>query len=263
MNRVNLSEQSMPAPRVAVVVSDRTYRNIANDERKAYLLETPDSLVVPYSADPVAQAKRVVAVREQLIDRDLMATDQLLVRNPYDPTSYEYADDALETFVKAKYYHLASIAAHLGASSIKFLKVEIEQDKSDTAGDLKANVKVTKADAKFARTIKNRLEGRFEAATDLAGKPVDVEAARAFMLERRLANDPDVLGLIDLCAAGNPVRTHRVKMNGLRESTRSLKAGLELTTNLGMKLGGGGLFTRAVESISSIEVTTEIVWLKN
>ncbi len=253
----------MPAPRVAVVVSDRTYRNIANDERMAYLLETPDSLVVPYSAAPVAQAERVVAVREQLIDRDLMATDQLLVRNPYDPTSYEYADDALETFVKAKYYHLASIAAHLGASSIKFLKVEIQQDKSDAAGDLKANVKVAKADAKFARTIKNRLEGRFDAATDLAGKPVDVEAARAFMLERRLANDPDVLGLIDLCAVGNPVRTHRVKMDGLRESTRSLKAGLELTTNLGIKLGDGGLFTRAVESISSIEVTTEIVWLKN
>lgn len=142
------------------------------------------------------------------------------------------------------------------------MKVEIEQNKSDVAGDLKANVKVAKADAKLAHSIKNRLEGRFEAATDLAGRPADVEAARAFMLDRRLSTDPDVLGLIDLCAANNPVRTHRVKINGLRESTRNFKAGLELTTSLGMKLGGGGLFTRAAESISSIEVTTEIAWPK-
>lgn len=257
-----MSEQSTPAPRVAIVVTDKTYRHIANDDRRAHLLEAPDSLVVPYSADPVAQVERVVALRAQFIDRDLMVSDQLLVRNPYDVTAYEFADDAIETFVKAKYYHLASIAAHLGASSIKFLKVEIEQEQSDIAGRLKADVKVAKADGDFARSIKNRLEGRFEAATELGGKPVDVEEARKFMMERRLSNDPDVLGLIDLCATGNPVLTHRVKINGLRESTRTFKAGLELTTKLDMKLGGSALFTRAAESISSIEVTTEITWPK-
>lgn len=254
---------STPAPRVAVVVADRTYRAIATDERRAHLLDVPDSLVIPYAAEPVAQVERVLQVRDQLISRDLMATDQLLVRNPYDASAYEFADEAIETFVKAKYYHLASIAAHLGASSIKFLKIEIDQERSDTSGDLKANVKVTRADVKFARSMKNRLEGRFEAATDLAGKQVDIEAARLFMLERHLSRDPDVKGLIDLCASGNPVRKHRVKMNGLRESARSLKAGLDLTTNLGVKLGGGAHFTRAAESISSIEVTTEIGWPTN
>jgi len=258
-----LSEQLTPAPRVAIVVSDRTYRDISNDDRRAYLLDAPDSLVVPYSANPVAQIDRVVAVREQLIARDLMVTDQLLVRNPYDLTAYEFADDAIETFVKAKYYLLATIAAHLGATSIKFVKVEIEQDKSDSADEFKVDVKVVNADAEFARSIKNRLEGRFEATTDLGGKPVDVEAARAFMLERSMSTDPDVRGLIDLCAAGNPLRTHRVKINGLRESTRSFKAGLELTTKLDMKFGGGGLLKRAAESISSIEITTEIAWPKN
>lgn len=257
---MNVSYESIPAPRVAVVVSDSNYRSIANDERRASLLETPDSLVVPYSVDPVAQVERVAAMREQLVARDLMAIDQLLVRNPYDRTSYEYADNALEVFVKAKYYHLASIAAHLGATSIKFLKVEIEQDRSDVAGDLRVRAKVARADAKFASSVKGRLEGRFEAETELAGKRVDVEAARSFMLERNLATDPDVRGLIDLCAVGNRLRMHRVKVNGLRESTRSLQAGLELTTNLSMDIGGGGQFTRAAESISSIEVTTEISW---
>lgn len=257
-----MSEQLSPVPRVAIVVADKTYRDIKNDDRRAPLLEAPDSLVVPYSTDPVFQIERVVAVREQLIARDLMAIDQLLVRNPYDVTAYELADDAIETFVKAKYYHLASIAAHLGASSIKFVKVEIEQEKSNIEGRVKTDVKVVKVDGEFARSIKNRLEGRFEAATELGGKAVDVEKARKFMLERRLSNDPDVLGLIDLCATGNPVRTHRVKINGLRESTQTFKAGLELTTKLDMKLGGSGLFTRAAESISSIEVTTEITWQK-
>lgn len=255
-----MSKLSTLAPRVAVVVADRTYRAIATDEKRAHLLDVPDSLVVPYSAEPVAQVERVHTVRDQLISRDQMATGQLLVRNPYDFTAYAFADEAIETFVKAKYYHLASIAAHLGASSIKFLKIEIDQEKSDSSGDLKANVKVARAAAKFARSMKNRLEGRFEAATDLTGKQMDVEAARAFMMERNLSNDPDVVGLIDLCTTGNSVRTHRVKINGLRESTRNLKAGLDLTTNLGMNLGGGGHFTRAAESISSIEVTTEISW---
>lgn len=258
-----MSEQFTPLPRVAIVVTDKTYRDIKNDDRRADLLEAPDSLVVPYSADPGVQVERVVAVREHLIARDLMAVDQLLVRNPYDVAAYEFADDAIETFVKAKYYHLASIAAHLGASSIKFVKVEIQQEKSDIAGRVKADVKVAKVDGEFARSIKNRLEGRFEAATVLGGKPVDVEEARKFMLERRLSNDPDVLGLIDLCATGNPVRTHRVKVNGLRESTQTFKTGLELTTKLDMKLGGSALFTRAAESISSIEVTTEIAWPKS
>lgn len=261
-NGTNLSEQPAPAPRVAIIVSDRAYRDISNDDHRAHLLEDPDSLVVPYSAAPVAQVERVSYLREHLIARDLMATDQLLVRNPYDIAAYEFADDAIETFVKAKYYHLASIAAYLGASSVKFVKVEIEHEKSDSSGSAKVDVKVAKVDAQFARSVKNRLEGRFEAATDLGGKPVDVEAARAFMIERRLSSDPDVLGLIDLSATGNPVRTHRVKINGLRESTRTFKAGLELTTRLDMKPGGGGLFTRAAESISSIEVTTEIVWPK-
>lgn len=257
-----MAEQLGPLPRVAIVVADKTYRTIANDERRAQLLDDPDSLIVPYSADPVTQIERVTTLRKHLNARDLMATDQLLVRNPYDIAAYAFADDAIETFVKAKYYHLASIAAHLGASSIKFVKVEIEQEKSDIAGKAKADVKIAKVDGEFARSMKNRLEGRFEAETALDGKPVDVEGARAFMLERRLSNDPDVSGLIDLSATGNPVRTHRVKINGLRESTQTFKAGLELTTKLDMKHGGSGLFTRAAESISSIEVTTEIAWPK-
>lgn len=255
-----MSKSTIPDPRAVAVVADRTYRAIESDENRAYLLDDPDSLIVPYSAEPVAQVERVLSVREQLMLRDRMVTGQLLLRNPYDVSAYEFADDAIETFVKAKYYHLASLAAHLGASSIKFVKIDIDQNKFASSAGIRAHAKVVKADGKFNRDMKNRLEGRFEAETFLAGKEVDVEAARSFMVERHLANDPDVQGLIQLFATGNPVRRHKVKINGLRESARSLKAGLSLTTSLDIELDGAGNLSRASESISSIEVTTEISW---
>lgn len=247
---------------MVVVVDDKTYRDINNDDRRVHLLDDSDSLIVPYSTDPKFQVKRVTAVRQHLLGQDLIATNQLLIRNPYDTNAYELADDAIEAFAKAKYYHLAAIAARLGASSIKFTKVEIEQEKADSTGTFTAGVKAAKVDGEFTRSFKNRLEGRFEAVTALAGKHADAEEARRFMVERRLTNDPDVSGLIDLCATGNPLRTHRVKINGLRESTLTFKAGLELTAKLDLPLGGSGLFNRAAESISSIEVTTEISWPK-
>lgn len=250
----------LAAPRVAVIVSDRTYRSLSNDEQRARILQDPDSIVIPYSAEPVVQAERVSKVRDSLAARDLLAPGQLLVRNPYDMSAYEFADDAIEAFVKAKYYHLASIAAHLGAASIEFVKVEVEHEAAAHTGRGRAKIKAVGFDARLARSVKSRIEGRFEATTDLGGKAVDVEAARAFAIERRLSNDPDVMGLIDLSTTGNPLRAHRVSINGLRESTRTLKAGLDLTVQLEMEVGGGAAFKRAVQSISSIEITTEIVW---
>ena len=247
-------------PPAAIVVADKAYRAIASDPLRVHLLDAPDSLVVPYSAEPVARAESVLAVRDKLIARDMLNVDQLLVRNPYDVSAYTPADDAVETFVKAKYYHLASIAGLLGATSVKFVKVEIEQEKSDFLTKVKSDMKAVTGAADVGQSVKKNLEGRFDASTEYVGKEADVAGAREFMIARRLMNDPDVVGLIDLCATGNPLRKHRVKINGLRESTNTLKAGFDLAVALQVPMTTGGNFTRAVESISSIEVTTEITW---
>ncbi len=249
-----------PAPRAALVLSNEDYHGVAHDPVRARMLDAPDSLVIPYSVQPVAQVARVLAIRERLVESDQLSTGQLLLRSPYETGKFEFADEAIESFVKAKYYHLASIAAHLGASSIKFVKVEIEHGNSLAEAGLAAPLKFLNADGKFAKSIKNDLESRFEASTQLQGKSIDVENARAFMADRRMSSDPDVSGLIDLCATGNPPRKHRVKINGLREASRSLTAGLALTAELRMKLGGSGMFKQAAESLNSIEVTTEITW---
>lgn len=250
----------VPLPPAAIVVDDKTYREIASDPSRVHRLEAPDSLVIPYSAEPVARPDAIIAVRNKLIDRDLLVMNQLLVRNPYDVASYSSADDAIEAFVKAKYYHLASIAALLGASSIEFVKVEVEKNKSDLVGKAKADLKLMKGSADVGHSLKKLLDNRFEAKTELGGRTADIDAARAFMLERRLSNDPDVVGLIDLCSTGNPLQKHRMKVNGLLESAKTLKAGLELAAAIDTPAGVSASFSRAVESISSIEVTTVIAW---
>lgn len=255
-----MNEAVVPLPPAAIVVDDKTYREIANDPSRVHRLDAPDSLVIPYSAEPVARPDAIIAVRNKLIDRDLLAINQLLVRNPYDVASYASAETAIEAFVKAKYYHLASIAALLGASSIEFVKVEIEKEKSDLLGKVKAELKLVKGSSDVGHSLKKRLENRFEAKTELGGRAANVDAARAFMLERRLSNDPDVVGLIDLCSTGNPLQKHRMKVNGLLESAKTLKAGMDLAVALGTPDGVSASFSRAVESISSIEVTTVIAW---
>lgn len=256
---MNMPEPGSAAPRAAIVVTDQDYYRISSDPRRAHLLDAPDSLVIPYSARPTAQIERVLRVRQHLIVGDQLSPGQLLLRDPYSATKYAYADEAIETFVKEKYYNLAAIAAHLGASSIAFVKVEVEHDKSTAEGGFAAKIKGLTPEVKAARHLENRLEGRFEASTQLDGKAINVDAARTFMRERRMARDPDVVGLIDLYATGSRLRKHRVKVNGLRESTRSFQAGLDLTAGLGLALGGG-TFVQAAESIKSVEVTTEIDW---
>jgi hypothetical protein len=240
-------------------VSDKTYRSLANDTDRASLLEDREAVVVPFSAEPVVQPEHVAAVRELLMARDLLTADRVLVRNPYDVSSYEYAEDAIETFASAKYHHLATIVSLLGGQSIKFLKVEIVQTKSELRGGFKFKA-FANGDADFNRLVKSKLEGRFDGAIEFRGSEPDSDRARAFARDKRLENDPQVYALIEMCASGNTPLKYKMEVNGLRESTKNFKAGLAAATALQNQIQGGATFARAAEAIHSIKITTVIVW---
>src|SRR5690554_2408564 len=89
-------------PGSVLVVDDSTYGEISQDPKYVALLEDAHAMIIPFSAQPVANERLVDTLRTILGMSQQLAPNALLMKNPYETASYELADHAIEAFASAK-----------------------------------------------------------------------------------------------------------------------------------------------------------------
>jgi hypothetical protein len=257
----HLPDKSKPVrlPQSVVVVNDATYEAIERDRETVDLLTDPDSLVLPHSAnnDSATAAK----VRQILEEADRLHVGALLVRNPYEPESYTLADEAVEVFTGTKYQILAKVAGLLGAKRVKLLEAKVEVDRSSASGTARGTVKVVESDGSVERNWADRITSNITAEYGFDGGDPDLEAARAYLYEKKLHTDHDLSSLIELRDGPNLLRKRKVTLNATRESDKSLRAALKLANSGLIKVASiGAEFRHSVESLRKVELVTEIIF---
>ena len=246
-------------PRSILILSDAKYKELTRDPSSVELLEDFEALVIPFSGKAEGHQEDVEAIRALLSDRDLLVSGALLIRNPYEVASFEFAEDAIEAFASAKYHELANVARLLGARTIDFVEVKVEQNRSATRGSLTAKAPAGSGKAEASQDVARKIEERLEGHLEFGGGDPDGEGAREYMKRRRLLNDQQIAALVEMRSGANPVQRYRMTLNGTRESTTNLKSALKLANAGPVKAAEiGAAFSKTAESISRIEITTDI-----
>lgn len=247
-------------PRTVLVVNDADYLDIASDPNDVTLLGQRDALIVPYAANPQFFAREVNRVRDLLDDAGQLAPGTLLIKSPYDSTSYSFADAAIEDFTRAKYDAIGLTAGLLGATRVEFIDVTVERTDHSWVASLGAPIKYFAAEAKAKREVKERVKRRIAGTLEFAGGNPDISGARAYLKRRQLSSDPQLNELIDLRSSSNVTR-YEVAFSGAREAEANLSAALDLAGAgpvKGLKIGAS--FVRSVSSASEIEIELRITF---
>lgn len=248
-------------PRSVLVVRDSVYRELAGDPDAVDMLEDADSMIVPLDAKPQVHAEHVTGVRDLLRAAGQLSADALLIRNPYNDRMYEFADVAIESFASAKYNALANVARLLGATSVKFTEVAVEQTQSDWLADVRAKLPVGGGEAEARREVKKRVERSLEGEHVFMGSDPDVEAANDLLRRRHMLADSQMTELVEMRTGKNLIVKYRLTMNGTKEADASFRAALNIANASPLKtLEIGAEFTRKVTSMQSVEIKVEITF---
>jgi hypothetical protein len=248
-------------PRTVLVADDKLYLKLESDPRSVHLLEDRDAMVVPYRHEPTVNAREVLAVRELLLTSGQLTRDALLVKNPYEAASFELAEFAPEAFASAKYHAIAVVAGMLGATEMRIVEASVDRTTVRWDADLTAKLPVFGGGAKASRDATKRLEKKVEARMEYEGSAPDRDAALAYLRRRNLWSDPELQALIDLRSIQNRAKKYTLTFSGTRESATNLRSALELAGSVSTKKAKvGATFTRNFESVTTIDITTEITF---
>jgi hypothetical protein len=248
-------------PGSVLVVNDSTYGEISQDPKHVALLEDTHAVIIPFSVQPVANEQLVETLRAILFASQQLAPNALLVKNPYETASYERADHAIEAFASAKYHALANVARLLGAKEVQVKEVKAERQTSGWKVELRAKFPGASGSAETSNEVTKKIEAQLEAVMKFPGGAPAVVDAAEYLVRRTLAHDQQLRDLVEMRSGTNPITHYTVKLSGMRESSANLKSALKIA-NAGpvRALDIGGSFTRTVQSISNIEITTVVTF---
>lgn len=255
------SEGRAFAPRSVLVADDRLYREILQGSDSVGLLEDLDAMVIPYSGRAEVNEREVATVREILLDAAQLIPGALLVKNPYEANSYEFAELAIETFASAKYHALANVARLLGAREVRFVEAKADRSAAAWRGDAKASAPAGGGEVEITNEVTKKLEARLEGQMKFPGADPVPGDALAYLQRRNLSNDYQLKELVEMRTGTNLISDYKVTLSGTRESAANLRSALKIANAGPVKAVDIGVsFSKTAESISSIEITTEIVF---
>ncbi len=247
-------------PRSVLVADGRLYQEISESSDSVALLDDPDAMVIPYFGRAEVNEARVALVRQLLVDSGQFAPGALLVKNPYAAQSYELAEFAIETFALAKYHALANIAKHLGATKVSFVDAQVDNTDSSWNSGLKAKAPVAKADAQVSRDVTHKIAKKLHGEMTFDGSPPDIDSALESLRAKNLMSDQQLRYLIELRSGKNPIASYKMTLSGTRESSANLRSALNLAVSVPRTGDGSASFTRVVNTMSNIDITTEITF---
>lgn len=248
-------ERNVVLPRSALVVGDAEYEDISRTPASVIALQDPEAVVVPYSSAPVANRDIVLAVREILQTAGQLASGTLLILDPYETSSYVSSADALQTFVVAKYHHLAVVASLLGATAMTIDSTEVEKSRTKMRGNLKTGFKLFGGRASGTAEIVKALDEQLQMNTQFAGSPPECDAARDYIREHKLTGDHTFKALVDMRSSQNPVREYTMVLNGTKESQTNIEAAVRIATAMAASVDVDGEFATAAHSTVKIRTT--------
>src|SRR5690606_32223122 len=204
---------------------------------------------------------QVASIRDVLSAAGQLIPGALLIKNPYQTASYEFADFAIETFASAKYHALAEVARLLGAKTIHFVHAKVDHDVARWGGGATAQIPAAGGEAEVSNEVTKKLEERLEGEMMFTGSDAAPEDALACLRERNLTNDPQLQGLVEMRTGANPILQYKMTLSGTRESAANLTSALKIANAGPVKaVNIGTSFSRTANSISSIEITTKITF---
>ncbi|MGA6126527.1 MULTISPECIES: hypothetical protein [unclassified Microbacterium] len=249
-----------PLPRSVLVVDNQLYREISESPESVDLLDNLDAMVIPYSAKAEVNVAEVTSIRRLLLDAGQLAPGSLLVKNPYTPATYEPADLALEAFALAKYHALANVAKHLGATKVSFVDAQVDNAESSWNVAAKAKTPAAKADLQVSREVTQKIAKKLHGEMTFDGAAPDIDSALESLRVRNLMSDQQLRYLIELRTGTNPIASYKMTLSGTRESSANLRSALNLVVSVPKSGDGSASFTKVVNTISNIDITTEITF---
>lgn len=247
-------------PRSVLVAPDDLYLRLAEDPNSVALLQDLDAMVVPYTRKPELNKQQVLAVRELLAAADQLSPGSLLIKNPYDSSTYVFAERAIETFARAKYDAIANVARLLGAREIHFVEAKIETHTTTWVAGIKAKLQVTAADGSTTKEVKSRLKTRLEGLITISEPETASDEAMAYIERCNLSGDLELMTLVRMRKGpGGLLKTRTMKMSGTQESEANIRSALSIANAGPMKaIQIAPSFTATAQSIREIEIITEI-----
>ncbi|WP_157155715.1 hypothetical protein [Diaminobutyricimonas sp. LJ205] len=232
---------------------------ITQDPDSVELLEDLDAMVIPFSSKAEGNELQVASIRQVLLATGQLVSGALLIKNPYETESYEFAEQAIETFAAAKYHHFANVARLLGARQVRFVQARVERVSANWAGSLKARVSPGGGEAEASKEVIKNLEDRLEGQMKFPGSDPAPEEALEHLRRRNLSNDQQLKALVEMRTGTNLISDYRMTLSGTRESDANLQSALKIANSGAVKaVEIGASFSKAAKSISSVEITTEI-----
>jgi hypothetical protein len=237
------------------------YRTISESPESIELLDDLDAMILPYEGKIEVHEPQILLVRELLSAAGQLTEGALLIKNPYDAESYEFADSAIETFASAKYHALANVSRLLGATKVRFVEAKVENGKSSWVAKALAHFPGGRGDVDVRREVTKKLEDHLEGEMAFPGSAPAVDDAMVYLRRRNLSGDQQMRDLIDLRTGSNPIRDYRMTVSGLQESASNFTAALKLINAGGIEVVDlGASFSATTESVKSITITTEITF---
>lgn len=135
-------------------------------------------------------ARAVASVHSLLQSSGQLAAGALLIRNPYEPDSYEMSEDAIESFSVAKYHAFANVSRMLGAKQVRFLEAKAESQDESWQAKIAAILPAGSGDAEAVRDVAKKLDDRLSGHLTFEGGAPDPEAAREYLRRSYLTHDP-------------------------------------------------------------------------
>jgi hypothetical protein len=248
-------------PRTVLVVNDANYLDIASDPKEVALLAQRDAMIVPYGANPEFFSEQVHRVRELLDEAGQLTPGTLLIKSPYDTTTYSHADAAIEEFTNTKYNAIGRIAGLLGATRVEFIDATVERTNRTWTAALSAPIKMMRGEAKFKREVEQRVRRRMAGTMTFAGGSADISGARAYMEHKQLSFDTQLNDLVELRSGRSVVESYEMTFSGVKEADANFSAALDLAGAGPIKdLKIGASFVQTVSSASEIEIEMRITF---
>lgn len=251
-------QTQLPLPRSVLVVGDEEYERISHTPEAVDSLQHAEAMIIPYSSTPIANRALVESVRELIRSADQLASDALLIRNPYERDAYVSASDSIQTLAVAKYHHLAVVASLLGATTMSLEKTAVEKSDQSLRGRLSLGVKGLGVMGRAAAEIRSALQEQLQLKTVFPGSEPDRDEALAYIREHGLAADKSFTSLVALRNDKNPVREYTLVLNGIKEAELNIRAALKLTTVVPRLLEASGNFVLTARTISDVKLHTLI-----
>ncbi len=254
------SRETPVAPLSVLVADDDLYLTILHEPSSARLLEDRFAMVIPYSLTPAVNVDGALAVREMLERSGQSMRNTLLVKNPYRAASYEPADTALQAFASAKHRAVGQVAGLLGARTVEVVETRVDKTTLKHDARFSAVLKLLRADVDGSREVAEEIAKRLEVVVKFAGGAPRPEEARAYLAQRNLSADDELLDLINM-RADTELLEYTMTVNGTRESRASLAAALDLAAVPVVKAAQVGVgFSQTLQAVSTVEISTRITF---